>query len=404
MKPILLLLASAALAAAETDAPAKPAAIPAKPVVPHPPSAATPQEKPAPTLVVGSSVTPDAFATGEWIQGEAPKSWEPGKVYVFECWATWCGPCIAAIPHINDLHKRYADKGLRVFGMNVWERGGKEPVVTFVKNKGEGMSYPVSYNTKEAAFTKDWLEAAGVDGIPHTFVVKDGKIVLMCHPMKLTDEVIEGLLKGGEALDLTLKQIREDNSKQDQIVAAVRSFNEAARKKDIAGMTQAIETVKALDPTSKSLVNFNMILLASKGDWPALEAAVKALPESPTRPVFAFNVARTVLPNDEAPGTLMKSLADILAPALETKSGPVELLTLSRLQWRGGDKEAAIATAKKSVAAATSDTAVRSRINPAPFQNYLAALEKGELPSDAQVTAWLREMMSAAAPAKTGDQ
>lgn len=115
---------------------------------------------PAPALVPGGEVKPDALQKGEWVQGEAPAAWEPGKVYMLECWATWCGPCLAVIPHVNELHKKYSEKGLRVIGVNVWE-DGKEKVSKFVQGKGEGMSYPVVYTGRGSDFEKEWLKAAG---------------------------------------------------------------------------------------------------------------------------------------------------------------------------------------------------------------------------------------------------
>ena len=54
------------------------------------------------------------------------------------------------------------------------------------------MAYPVAYTGKGGAFETEWLKPAGVRGIPHTFVVKDGKIILMEHPSYLTDALIEG--------------------------------------------------------------------------------------------------------------------------------------------------------------------------------------------------------------------
>ena len=53
------------------------------------------------------------------LQGEAVKDFKKGEVYVFECWASWCGPCIAAIPHLNELHKQMGKKGVVITGVNV---------------------------------------------------------------------------------------------------------------------------------------------------------------------------------------------------------------------------------------------------------------------------------------------
>lgn len=38
-----------------------------------------------------------------------------GKVVLIDFWATWCGPCRAALPHIHELYKKYNRKGFDVF-------------------------------------------------------------------------------------------------------------------------------------------------------------------------------------------------------------------------------------------------------------------------------------------------
>ena len=115
------------------------------------------------------------FKVAAWIQGEPVTGFEAGKTYLIECWATWCGPCVAQIPHMNGLHQKYADKGLVVIGMNVSD-GPLKRIEKFVGDRRDKMSYRVAFDgPKDGFFVKHWMDAAGVRPIPHTFVVRDGK-------------------------------------------------------------------------------------------------------------------------------------------------------------------------------------------------------------------------------------
>ena len=38
-----------------------------------------------------------------------------GKTIFLNFWATWCGPCVASLPHIQELYNKYHDKGFEVF-------------------------------------------------------------------------------------------------------------------------------------------------------------------------------------------------------------------------------------------------------------------------------------------------
>ena len=108
-----------------------------------------------------------------------------GKAAIVEFWATWCPPCRASIPHLNEIHKKFKDKGLVVVGITDED---KTTVEKFQK------TLPMDYNVAVggAAIQKKF----GINGIPHAFIVgKDGKIVWQGHPMQLKDADIEAALK-----------------------------------------------------------------------------------------------------------------------------------------------------------------------------------------------------------------
>ncbi|HZS40166.1 MAG TPA: redoxin family protein [Polyangia bacterium] len=41
-----------------------------------------------------------------------------GQVVLIDFFATWCGPCIAAMPHVEEMHQKLAARGLKVLGVS----------------------------------------------------------------------------------------------------------------------------------------------------------------------------------------------------------------------------------------------------------------------------------------------
>ena len=91
-----------------------------------------------------------------------------GRVVVLDFWATWCGPCRAALPHLEQLHKDFAGAGVQVLAVNL--REDRETARKFVESIG--LTMPVLLDT-----TGKVAERYAVSGIPQTVVVdKNGQI------------------------------------------------------------------------------------------------------------------------------------------------------------------------------------------------------------------------------------
>jgi thiol-disulfide isomerase/thioredoxin len=94
-----------------------------------------------------------------------------GKVVLMDFWATWCGPCIRVMPHVQSLHAAHEKDGLVVLGMNTWQErdADNDPAKFMDENK---FTYGLVMKTDEIA------KAYGVRGIPAFFVIgRDGKLV-----------------------------------------------------------------------------------------------------------------------------------------------------------------------------------------------------------------------------------
>src|SRR5262245_2246810 len=90
-----------------------------------------------------------------------------GKVALLDFWASWCGPCVAELPHIEKLHRDFKDRGLVVLGVN---NEDVEVAREFVKRKG----YTFTTLFDEG---REVTRKYGVSGIPQVFIIdREGKV------------------------------------------------------------------------------------------------------------------------------------------------------------------------------------------------------------------------------------
>ncbi|SHM80961.1 Thiol-disulfide isomerase or thioredoxin [Chitinophaga jiangningensis] len=149
------------------------------------------QEKPS--LSIGDKAP--AFKYGSWLKGTPIKNYEKGRLYIFEFWATWCAPCIGSMPHLSEFAKQHK-QDVTVTAVNIWEKTGDKPyesswpkVAKFVKGMGDKMAFNVVTDSKDEQMGNRWMKAAGQSGIPCSFMIKDGIIMWIGHPIEI-DSVV----------------------------------------------------------------------------------------------------------------------------------------------------------------------------------------------------------------------
>jgi thiol-disulfide isomerase/thioredoxin len=163
------------------------------------------------SLNIGDPAPP--LRVNSWLKGTPIKRFEKGRVYVIEFWATWCKPCIAAIPHLSALASKYREKVI-FLGIDVYERKNNtslRKVKAFVDSMGNQMDYNVA--AEDSIFMEtDWLYASGELGIPTSFIVnKEGKVVWIGHPRVRLDETLGKIVT--DSFDMNEAMIKRNSSK-----------------------------------------------------------------------------------------------------------------------------------------------------------------------------------------------
>lgn len=87
-----------------------------------------------------------------------------GKPVLLNVWATWCHPCRDEIPELQQLHERYAARGLALVGVSVDATGDEAAIAAFARRYG--MTYPV-WRDPDERVSATFL----VIGVPATFLI-----------------------------------------------------------------------------------------------------------------------------------------------------------------------------------------------------------------------------------------
>lgn len=133
-----------------------------------------------------------------WIQDgngffKPVEKFEDGKVYVVEFWATWCGPCIASMPHLAELQQKYRGRGVQIISIS---DESEDEVQELLLQTNEQVGKTFAEITSAYSLTTDpdrsvyadYMDASNQQGIPTSFIVgKSGLVEWIGHPMSMDD-------------------------------------------------------------------------------------------------------------------------------------------------------------------------------------------------------------------------
>jgi thiol-disulfide isomerase/thioredoxin len=318
--------------------------------------------------------------TGKFVQGDTVTGFDTNHVYIVEFWATWCGPCRASIPHLNELYEKFKDQGLIAIGQDCWE-DSEDGVAPFVKTMGDKMTYRVALDDKtqitKGAMAINWMEAAGQNGIPTAFIVdKHGNIAWIGHPMSLTEKVLGEILAGtfdsagfAKEFEKSQQQALKRNELNQKLRTAMKDKDWDAADAAVAEMEKSVPEGSRFQygPT-------HLQILLGRKDYDGAYKLAESLGEKDMPGIQ--NAVAWLLVTTKGVDQHGLDVAEKIALSANkaTKNEQSQLLdTLARAQFMTGKTKEAVATEQKAVDLAPDEMKDY-------LKKFLASYQQGKLP------------------------
>jgi hypothetical protein len=272
-----------------------------------------------------------------------------------------------SIPHLNELHAKFKDKGLVVIGQDCWERD-TSLVAPFIKKMGDKMTYRVALDLvpgggkSKGKMAETWMEAAGQNGIPTAFLVnKEGIIAWIGHPMNLKESVLEQVLDGTFDLKKAAAEFAVEQKREEEIRDLHQALNTALRDQKWDDAEAAAAKIEKLLPEeerdSMGLTRFNILL--GRKDYPAAYALAAGISDAKPDDAMLLNQLAWEIATKKGIETRDLDLAEKIALRANTaaKGRNAEILdTVARVLFMKGQQAKAVEYEEKAVQLAEGKT------------------------------------------------
>jgi peroxiredoxin len=187
------------------------------------------------------------------------------KVFLVEFWASWCKACLPSVSFLNQIHKKYKDKGLVVIGITA---ENKKDIMSFIKK--HNISYSIGFDQGEKAASEYVSEN---DGIPLAFLIdREGDIVYKGHPMqmgKLLTEVLNGTYNKGD---------------REKLMFLLTLFDKQLKNFELIKASDTAEKILYISPDNKEAMQFRLMAFEKMGETIAafsfLDSLISKFPDN----------------------------------------------------------------------------------------------------------------------------
>ena len=319
-----------------------------------------------------------------WVKGSPVTEWKKGEIYVLDFWATWCGPCKKAIPHINELAKAHRGDKVNVIGVAVWPHDGMVPTDKFVAEKGDDMDYSIAEDVGGKTAQR-FMDGSLSNGIPTVFVIdREGQVAWIGNPFEGMDDAFKQILAGTQdkAAFAAADKARRDSAAREEARSArldkhMPTISAAAKAKDWPKALAAADALLAEDPSDLYAVQVKYKVMHDSGDAAGATrfavAQVKggAAADPMARNEWAWSIVDPAQKVDLAQRDLELAMAAAVRADDLTQHGEASIIdTLARVHFLKGDVAKAIELERKAIEVA--DAQQKAQLQPT-LDEYLKA-------------------------------